>query len=625
MNTNEFLQELQFLDKYSRFDYELGRRRTWEETVRNAVDYLIKLSDGLLEDEDYQQIYNEILEKGAMPSMRLLASAGPAADRQNIAIYNCSYLPVESTKSFVEAMIIALAGSGVGYSVESRYTSLMPKIKKQKKKTKKNIFVIPDSAEGWASALEIGLKNWFNGNDVEFDYSEIRPAGSILKTKGGRAPGPEPLEAMLDWIREKILSRQNKYLSTLDCHDIMCRIGQTVISGGIRRTAMISLFDFDDEEMLHCKDGNFWEENPQRWRANNSAVWERELTHEEIRKYLDVMHKSNNGEPGIFSRLAAKRTSSLRREKGEFGTNPCGEIVQVPFQFCNLSSIVCRETDTKEDILRKVKIATIIGTIQSMAQHFPGLRPEWKENAIKERILGVDPNGQMDSALARDPWLQREMRKLAIDTNRDYAAKLGINQSVAVTCVKPSGNSSVLLDCAPGLNPRWSPYYIRNIRLSAHNPLSKLLMSKNVPMDPENGQTWENADTYVVHIPIKSPDGAITRKDFTAIEKLNYWKQVKVNYTEHNPSVTITYNPDELDDIVDWVYENQLIIGGLSFLPNDNSTYEQMPYEEITEKEYNKLVSEFPEVDLEELFELEKVDNTNAAQELACVAGHCEI
>lgn len=619
------LQKFQFFDKYSRFNYDLGRRETWIETVDRSVDYLHELAGDRLPRETYERIRKAILEMRAMPSMRLLAMAGPAARRNNIAIYNCSYQPVESIDSFVEALIISMAGCGVGYSVESKYVENFPRIKRQKGFAPVN-YVVEDSAEGWADALRFGLQTWWDGGDVHFDLSMLRPAGTALRIKGGRASGPEPLRITLDFMRRKILSRQGSFLRPIDAHDMMCVVGNAAVSGGVRRTAMISLFDPDDQEMLQSKSGDFERENSHRWNANNSVVWPvGGLTQQEFIHQFMEMVDSGRGEPGIFNREGANTMKPARRKDAEFGTNPCGEINLRPWQFCNLTAAVARADDTYDTLREKVEVATIIGSIQSLATNFPGLRPQWQQNCEEERLLGVDITGQMDSAAAQDAQFKRQLREVAIEVNRDVAGKLGINQSASITCVKPSGNSSQLLNCASGLHPRWAPYYIRNVRVSVHSPIFKVLRDAGVPMDPENGQTVDNATTWVVHFPMKSPDGATTRGDVSAIQQCEFWLQNKLFWTEHNPSVTITYRPEEVLDVMKWVWEHREQVGGMSFLPSFDAQYAQMPYVEINKDEYEKLAANFPEIDFSKVWRYEESDLTNAAQELACVGGACEV
>ncbi len=619
------IQKFQFFDKYSRFNYDLGRRETWRETVDRAVSYLSEISENKLQASDYERIRKSVLEMKAAPSMRLLAMAGPAARRNNIGIYNCSYQPVDSLDSFVEALLISMNGCGVGFSVESKYVENLPRVKRQIG-GEPLYCLVEDTTEGWADALRLGLQTWFEGGDVSFDYSALRPAGAILRIKGGRSSGPEPFRKMMEFVRERVLSRQGSFLRPLDAHDIMCEVGNAAVSGGMRRTAMISLFDFDDAEMRNCKSGDFERDNSQRWNANNSAVWPSQgLTQLDIVKQMMEMVENGRGEPGIFNRQGAINMRPARRAEAEFGTNPCGEIILRPYEFCNLSIAIARKEDTYESLKDKVEVAAIIGTIQAMATNFPGLRPTWKKNCEEERLLGVDINGQLDSLVAQDPAVQGRLRQVAIETNRVYAEKLGINQAAAVTCVKPSGNSSQLFNCSSGIHARWAANYVRNIRVSTHSPIYKVLKDEGVPMDPENGQSFESANTFVVHFPVKSPDGAKLRKSMSAIDQCNYWLQNKINWTEHNPSVTITYYPHEVIDLVKWVWDHRDLIGGMAFLPAFDAAYAQMPYQEISLAEYEKLAAVFPAIDFSKLYRYEEEDYTKAAQELACVAGACDI
>lgn len=616
------LQQFQFYDKYSRYNYEKGRRETWIETVQRAVAYLKELSRNKLSKEDYEDIEKSILNMEVMPSMRLLAMAGEAAHRNNISIYNCSYMGVDDILAFVEAMIISMSGCGVGYSVERYYIDKLPVVKMQETTEKKH-FVIPDSSEGWADALKEGLECWFNGCDIIFDYRLIRPAGSPLRIKGGRASGPEPLRFLLDGIRSIILSAQGRKLKSVEVHDIMCMIGGASIAGGMRRSALISLFDKDDTEMMNCKEGN----TPSyRWNANNSAVWTGNESQEEIVSLFLTMVKGQRGEPGIFNRDSASKTRPLGRKDARFGTNPCGEIILRSNQFCNLSAVVARPEDTVDSLCEKVRIATIIGTIQSMATDFKGLRPIWQENCEEERLLGVDITGQMDC-----PLLQNEddllilLKDCAILTNQIYAETLGVNTSASITCVKPSGNSSQLLNCSSGLHPRFAAFYRRNVRVSSGSPLVKVFQSAGIHLNPENGQTYADANTYVVGFPIKAPSHAILKNQWSALEQLNYWLRIKTLWTSHNPSITISYKPNEIIDILKWLWEHKDTIGGLSFLPFSDAKYEQMPYIEITEEEYIKMEAEFPHLDFSKIYRYEKEDMTTASQEYACVAGQCEL
>jgi len=619
------LQKFQFFDKYSRFNYDLGRRETWIETVDRAVAFLKEISKNKLEKKVYERLRKGILEMKATPSMRLLASAGDSARRQNACIYNCSYLVADSIDAFCEALLISMSGCGVGFSVESKYVENLPRVQRQKGAVPKD-YVVPDTTEGWVDSLRFGMSTWFNGGDVKFDYSQVRPAGAILKTKGGRASGPEPLRVMLDFVRARILARQGSFVKPIDAHDIMCMVGQAAVSGGVRRTAMISLFDWDDKEMRLAKSGDFERDNWQRWNANNSVVIpDRGLTQDEYVRLMLDMFESQRGEPGIFNRPGANKFRPERRKEWDFGSNPCGEINLRPYEFCNLTIAIARADDTYEDLKDKVEMASILGTIQSMATNFPGLRPQWKKNCEEERLLGVDITGQMDCAVVQDPSVMTRLKQVAIETNRIYAQKLGVKQAASVTCVKPSGNSSQLFDCASGLHARWAPYYVRNVRVGAHTPMFKILKDVSVPMHPENGQLPESANTWVAHFPVKSPDGATTRNNRSAIKQCEYWLQNKIFWTEHNPSVTITYQPQELIGLINWVWEHRDYVGGMSFLPASDAKYSQMPFEEITKEEYEELASKFPNIDFSKLYRYEEEDYTKAAQELACVSGACDI
>jgi ribonucleoside-triphosphate reductase len=619
------IQRFQFFDKYSRFNYELGRRETWIETVDRSVDFLHELAGDRLPSDTYQRIRKGILEMRVTPSMRLLAMAGPAARRNNISIYNCSYQPVESIDSLCEALIISMSGCGVGFSVESKYVENFPRIRRQTGLAP-DLWVVEDSAEGWADALRYGLERWFDGGDVYFDTSMIRPAGAPLKIKGGRASGPDPLRTMLDFMRRRILARQGSFLRPIDAHDMMCAVGSAAVSGGVRRTAMISLFDYDDGEMLASKSGDFERENSQRWNANNSAVWPAHgLDQIQFTRQFLEMVESGRGEPGIFNRQMALESRPARRAAAEFGTNPCGEINLRPWEFCNLSAVVARADDTIESMRDKVELATIIGSIQSLATHFPGLRPIWQQNCEEERLLGVDITGQMDSAIAQDAGAKDGLRHVAIEVNRMTARALGINQSASITCVKPSGNTSQLVDCSSGLHARWAPYYVRNVRVAASSPLSKVLKDAGAPMNPENGDDPVNPRTWVVSFPVKAPEGAVTRNDRSALEQCEFWLQNKLHWTEHNPSVTITYKPDEVIDVMKWVWDHREKIGGMAFLPSFDAKYDQLPYIEIGKDEYERRMAEFPDIDFSKIYRYETDDRTNAAQELACSAGVCEV
>ena len=588
------------------------------------------LGSGLSEKE-YFEVREAILKQEAMPSMRLLQFAGKAARRTNVCAYNCSFIAPRTFQDFAEIMYISMCGTGVGWSAESENIQSLPQIEKQTGK-KMPAYVIPDSKEGWADAFAFGMRTWFEGNDVSFDYTLIRPAGARLKTMGGKSSGPEPLRSLLDFTRDRILRKQGRHLSNLDAHDIMCKIGECVVAGGVRRSAMISLSDLDDDAIRDSKKGQFYMNEGQRMLANNSAVYlEKPKTEEFLDEWVALV-KSGSGERGIFNRGGLAKTLPKRRLeqfKGgvypSWGTNPCGEIILQSKQFCNLSEVVARADDTEETLLKKVRVATILGTYQSTLTYFPYLSSEWKRNCEKERLLGVSITGQWDSSVVRDPEVLKKMKSLAVEINKKLAKKLGVNQSVCVTCVKPSGTVSQTVDCASGMHPRHAPYYIRRIRISATDALFKMLRDQGVPYLPEVGQTFENASTFVFEFPMKAPEGAICRDDIDAIKQLEHWKIVKENYTEHNPSVTISVGEDEWIKVGNWVYENWDIVGGLSFLPRSNHVYQLAPYETIGKEKYEALLKTVGHLDFSKIVTYEIDDETEVKRELACVAGVCDI
>jgi ribonucleoside-diphosphate reductase alpha chain len=563
--------------------------------------------------------------------MRLLQFAGKATRRTNVCAYNCSFIAPRNFQDFAEIMYISMCGTGVGWSVESENIQALPQVKKQKNK-KVSTLVIPDSKEGWADAFSLGLKTWFDGDDIVFDYSLIRPAGSRLKTMGGKSSGPAPLQSLLLFTRERVLSRQGRHLSNLDAHDIICKIGECVVAGGVRRSAMISLSDLDDEMIRDSKKGQFYISEGQRMLANNSAVY---LSKPSTTEFLDewvALMKSGSGERGIFNRGGLSGTLPKRRLdqfKGgiypAWGTNPCGEIILQSKQFCNLSEVIARADDTEESLLKKIRIATIIGTYQSTLTYFPYLSKEWKKNCEKERLLGVSITGQWDCELVRNGDILEKMKRMAIETNKKYAKRFGVEQSTCITCVKPSGTVSQTVDCASGMHPRHAPYYIRRVRISATDALFKMLKDQGVPYYPEVGQTLENASTFVLEFPVKAPEGAICKDDVDAIAQLEHWKIVKQHFTEHNPSVTVSVSDDEWLKVANWVYENWDLVGGLSFLPRSNHVYQLAPYESITKEKYEEMKKRLGDLDFSKIVTYEKEDETEVKKELACVGGLCEI
>lgn len=625
------LAEFVYYRTYARWIPEEGRRETWIETVDRYMEFMHENINGALSPSEYNEIREAILNQEAMPSMRLLQFAGKAASKTNVCAYNCSFIAPKTFQDFAEIMYISMCGTGVGWSVESQNIQALPQILKQSGK-KLPVYVIPDSKEGWADAFAFGLKTWFNGTDVVFDYSLIRPAGSRLKTMGGKSSGPEPLRLLLDFARERIIKRQGRHLTNLDAHDIICKIGECVVAGGVRRSAMISLSDLDDEAIRDSKKGQFYFTEGQRMLANNSAVYLSKPTTPEFLDEWVALVKSGSGERGIFNRGGLAKTLPKRRlsqfkdgEVPSWGTNPCGEIILQSKQFCNLSEVVARAEDTEETLIRKARIATILGTFQSSLTYFPYLSKEWKKNCEKERLLGVSITGQWDSKLARDPKVLEKIKLATIEVNKKYAKKFKINASTCITCVKPSGTVSQTVDCSSGMHPRHSPYYIRRIRISATDSLFKMVRDQGVPYYPEVGQTLENATTYVLEFPIKSPHGAICKDDITALSQLEHWKVVKEHYTEHNPSVTVSVGDDEWIHVADWVYENWEIIGGLSFLPRSNHVYKLAPYEEITKERYEEMIKKVDHLDFSKIVTYETVDETELKKELACVGGVCEI
>lgn len=632
------LQQFVYFSKYSCYLNEEGRRETWIETVARTVKELRVLSGNKLDEQDYQDIEQGILNHEVIPSMRLMAMAGKGLP--HMAYYNCTYMAINSLDCFHEAMLWAMYGAGVGYSVEQHQVDKLPSIKYQKSYSSKvnNIkcYQIEDSTEGWVEVLKKAIKAWFDGYKVEFDYSKLRPAGTPLKRKGGRASGYEPLKKSLDAIRDIILARQGQKLRPIDCHDIMCWIASCSVCGGVRRTALISLFSWNDNEMLTAKSPanfNWTDKNKQRGLANNSVVWpERYLSQLEIMQQMSQVFSDGGGEPGIFSRKAARELSPKHRNTKdyEFGTNPCGEIILRDCQACNLSAVICRADDTLESLARKKRLSTIIGTIQACALDFPGLRPQWRENCQQEALLGDDLCGHMDSKVARDPLVQQLLAKLAYAVNKEYAEKLGINQSAAITCGKPAGNSSQLLDTASGAHARHAEYYFRYVRENANSPIAKAMIDAGVWYCPDNGQDKDNPLLLVFRFPVKSPDGAIVLNQMGAIEQCAYWKQVKLNYLAyygHNQSITISYKPDEMLDLVKWIYDNQAIIGGMAFLPYySDDMYMGIPvYQTITKEVYDGAMLGMPkEVDFSRIYVYELADMTSASQELACSVGGCE-
>lgn len=636
------LGEFVYLRTYAKWIPEEGRRETWVETVDRYVSFMRENLGDKLTEKEYAEVRMGILKQEVMPSMRLMQFSGEAARRCNTCGYNCTFTAPVKLEDFAEIMYLSMQGCGVGFAVESQNVEQLPQIMKQTG-TKLSTHIIADSKEGWCDALTIGLKAWYAGKDISFDFSQIRPAGARLKTMGGKASGPEPLQNLLAFTRERVLKRQGRRLRPIDAHDVICKIGECVVAGGVRRTAMISLSDLDDIEMRDAKKGQFYMTDPHRSIANNSAVYEVQPTNAELMDEWVALMKSGSGERGIFNRGSLAETFPKRRTdyfkkigfisedgvvRGSIGTNPCAEIILQSKQFCNLSEVIARANDTEASLLRKARLAAILGTYQSTLTKFGYISKEWTDHCTTERLLGVSITGQWDSPVARQPEVMRKVRDMAVKTNVTYAKRFGVERSMSVTAVKPSGTVSQTFNCASGIHPRHAPYYIRRVRISATDSLFKLMRDQGVPYYPEVGQSMEEANTYVFEFPVKAPDHskeARFKDSLSSLEQLEYWKRVKLNFTEHNPSATISVSEDEWIGVVDWIQKNWNIIGGLSFLPRSNHVYRLAPYETITKEEYEARLARFPNVDYAKLVAYERQDESDMKKELACAGGTCDI
>lgn len=633
------LGEFVYLRTYSRWIPTEGRRETWIETIDRYMAYMRERLGKKLTEKEYAEIREAVLSQKAMPSMRLLQFAGDAARRCNVCAYNCSFVAPTKIRDFAEIMYISMSGTGVGFSAESRFVEQLPQIGIQTGK-KRATFAVADSTEGWCDSLTAGMDAWYAGEDIDFDFTAIRPAGTRLSTKGGKASGPEPLINLLQFVRSKILTRQGRRLRTIDVHDIICKIGENVVAGGVRRSALISLSDLDDSDIRHAKDGQFYLTEGQRSLANNSAVYEQKPQVEEFMDEWLALVKGKTGERGIFNRGGLATALPERRIKlfekkgyivngrvmGPIGTNPCGEIILQSKQFCNLTEVVCRAEDTEATLKQKVRIATILGTYQATLTDFKYLGKEWQKNCEDEALLGVSLTGQWDSAVVRRPEVLRRLRTEARKVNQQYAKRFGINESTCIETTKPSGNLSQTVNCSSGMHPRNAPYYIRRIRISVTDSLFKMLKDQGVPFHPEVGQSMESATTYVLDFPVKAPAGTkVFSNTLSAIEQLEHWKVVKVNWTEHNPSQTIYIGSDEWLEVAHWLYANWDIVGGLSFLPREDHVYRLAPYEAIDKRQYDDLVARFPDIDFGKLYIYERQDETDVKAQLACVGNTCEI
>lgn len=631
-------QQFIAISRYARWLEVEGRRETWQETVNRYVKFVtddVQEHHSIDIPEDVRnEIYRAIVNAEVMPSMRGLMTAGPALERDSTCIYNCSYLPVDSLRSFDEAMYILMCGTGVGYSVESKYVSQLPIINEHFEYSD-TVIKVADSKAGWARSLRELLALLWQGQIPAWDVSEVREAGARLKTFGGRASGPAPLEELFRFSVALVKNAAGRRLRPIEAHDLMCKIAEVVVVGGVRRSAMISLSDLNDREMAAAKSGEWWKEHPQRALANNSAVYEDRPTMEIFMAEWKALYDSKSGERGIFSRAAAQKVAARngRRDASqEFGTNPCSEIILRPFGFCNLTEVVVRDTDTLDDLIEKVKTATILGTFQSTFTRFKYLRKIWQKNAEEERLLGVSLTGQLGHPILSgaegleiaEEWLSI-LRDAAVETNSIWAKKLGINQSVAITCVKPSGTVSQLVLCSSGMHAWHSEYYERTVRGDNKDPITQFMKDVGIPWEPD---VMKPNDTTVFSFPIKAPVGALVRDDLTAVAHLELWKSYQNTWCEHKPSITVSVKEDEWLEVGAWVYKNIDYMSGVSFLPFSEHTYQQAPYQEKTEEEYNALLAKMPDrIDWKLLSAYEFEDTTTGNQTLACNAadGSCEV
>ncbi|MFA6006306.1 MAG: ATP cone domain-containing protein [Candidatus Paceibacterota bacterium] len=624
------LQEYVYYTAYSKWIPEKGRREAWVETVERYMSFMKEKVKNKLTEAEYKEIGESMLRLDVLGSARLQFSAGPACRYTNICAYNCSYIAPTKWQDFGEIIYILMCGSGLGFSVERQTAEQFPIIEPQTGEMLPT-HVVGDSKEGWADALVHGCNVWASGKDVKFDFSKVRPQGARLVTMGSRASGPEPLRELLEFVKGKILRKQGRHMAPIDIHDIVCKIGTSVVIGGSRRAALISLSDLDDLEMREAKNGQFYITEPQRSMANNSVAYINKPGMEELMDEWINLVKAGSGERGIYNRgslkkqLPDRRWKKFEKDYRYAGMNPCGEIVLKSKQFCNLTQVTARPEDTERTLIQKTKIATILGTYQAMLTDFKYLSPEWKKNCEEEALLGVGITGMYDCPALKNPKVLRKMREAAIETNKKYAKRFGINESTAITCIKPSGNTSQFLDSSSGMHPRHAPYYIRRVRVESFSPVFHMMRDLGVPYHPEVGQNAATATTFVVEFPVKAPEGSVTKNEVSALDLLEYWKMIKLNYTEHNPSCTVSVSDDEWFKVGSWVYENWDIIGGLSFLPRNNHVYQLAPYEEITKERYEELAKKFPPIDFSKIVLYEYDDYTTSKAELACVAGVCEI
>ena len=626
------------LSRYARWKEDEQRRETWGETVERYFDYMTNhLKESckyVLSDELRSELEQAVLNQDIMPSMRALMTSGPALDRCHVGAYNCSYVPVDSPRAFDETMYILMCGTGVGFSVERHCIDKLPMVNEDMHETD-TVIKVGDSRPGWAKSLRELISLLYAGQIPKWDVSEVRAAGERLKTFGGRASGPAPLEDLFRFVIEKFKAAQGRKLFPIECHDIMCKIGEVVVVGGVRRSALISLSNLNDDQMAHAKSGMWWENEGQRALANNSVAYKGKPEMGTFMREWVSLYESKSGERGIFNRKAAKAQAAKngRRDvEHDFGCNPCSEIILRPYQFCNLSEVVARANDTQQTLQEKVRLATILGTFQSTLTDFKYLRKIWQKNTEEERLLGVSLTGIMDSDLLSGTSSHlgknigqtlESLRDTAVETNAAMAQQLGIPQSTAITCVKPSGTVSQLVDSASGIHARHNPHYIRTVRGDNKDPLTQFLVSEGIPAEPD---VMKPDSTTVFSFPMASPRGAVTRTLMTALEQLELWLLYQRYWCEHKPSVTISVKENEWMDVGAWVYKHFDEVSGISFLPFSDHTYAQAPYQDCTEDEYENMLTKMPvSVNWSRLQEFEKEDTTSGGRELACTAGVCEV
>jgi ribonucleoside-diphosphate reductase alpha chain len=625
------------LSRYAKWVESEGRRETWGETVDRYFSFMtnhLKTNHNYIPNEKLVAELKEfVFERNVMPSMRSVMTSGAALERDNVAGYNCAFLPVDSPRSFDETMYVLMCGTGVGFSVEYKYINKLPPVPEKLEKSD-TVIVVEDSKQGWAKAYRELLALLWTGHIPAIDVSKVRPAGARLKTMGGRSSGPQPLVNLFDFTIAKFKNATGRNLKPIECHDIMCKIGEVVVVGGVRRSAMISLSNINDIEMAQAKSGNWWEQSPQRALSNNSVAYSRKPEMEQFIAEWKSLYDSKSGERGIYNVAAAQAQAAKfgRRDPDiHYGTNPCSEIILRPYQFCNLSEVVLRENDTKKDIQRKVELATILGTWQSTLTDFKYLRKIWKDNTEEERLLGVSLTGQFghkfmsgkEDLISLEAFLMT-LREKARETNREESGKIGIPESAAITCVKPSGTVSQLVGVSSGMHPWHSPYYIRTVRGSKGDPISTFLKEVGIPVEDD---VMKPNDTYVFSFPVKAPEGAIVRNDLTAIEHLNIWLIYQRAWCEHKPSITVSVKEDEWMEVGAWVYKNFDEVSGISFLPHSEHTYKQAPYQEVDKAEYDALVAKMPNnIRWEDLSFYETEDGTSPSATLACSSdGNCEL